>query len=125
MSSDCTTNETRPAWRDEFFHDRAALEKYAEEHRAWQRSSSDPFERADVELWSQVSAPDACAIFNRVLESLARFEATGELEAARAADNKARQAAGMPVLTESDYRVRFAREFFQLEIFKLLPATEV
>jgi hypothetical protein len=37
----------RPEWRDEFWHDLPALERYSAEMRSWQWQSDDPFERAD------------------------------------------------------------------------------
>jgi|SRR5271166_4370425 len=80
----------RPTWRDEYLRDVAALEKHAKEAADWQRSSSDPFERADAELWSRVSAPEACAIFLQLIERLPLWEATGQLNAAHVAENNVR-----------------------------------
>jgi hypothetical protein len=120
-----TMEAERPPWRDEYLDDFPGLQRYSEQLRAWQRNSNDPFERVDAELWSRVSASEACAIFLQLVEWFRRFDATGELEAARHADNEARRAAGAPLLSESAYRVSFAREFFQLEMLKVLPAVEV
>jgi len=123
--SSARTQTPRPEWRDEYLHDLPALLKHCEEVTAWQRDSDDPFERADVALWSRISAPEACLVFNRTLELLDRLDATGELEVARAADNDARLSARQPLISEAEYRDRFAREFAMIEILKLIPAVEV
>jgi hypothetical protein len=122
--SSAKTQGPRPEWRDEYLHDLPALLKHCDEVAAWQRDSTDPFERAEAALWSRISAPEACLVFNRTLELLALLDATGELEVARAADNEERRSASLPLWCEAEYRKRFAREFAMLEIFKLLPAAE-
>jgi hypothetical protein len=114
----------RPPWRDEYLHDVVALERHAKEVAAWQRSSSDRFERADAELWSRVSASDACAIFLQLNELLSVWEASGQLNAAHAIENKARRESGLSPLSMVDFRVRLARVYFQFHIFNSLQAPE-
>ena len=53
----------RREWLDEYLHDLAAPQRHVKEVTAWQRISSDPFERANAELWSPASAPEAWANF--------------------------------------------------------------
>jgi hypothetical protein len=62
---------SRPTWREEYLHDLPALERYSAEMRAWQRQSDDPLDRAEAELWSRLTANEACAVFNRTLEVFA------------------------------------------------------
>jgi hypothetical protein len=103
----------RPHWDDSFLHDLPAFEKYAAELQAWQRHSDDPFERADAALWSRLNADQACAVFNHIHSRLEWFDATGLMRSARAADNEARRAAGVPEISENEYRTAFCREFAQ------------
>jgi hypothetical protein len=107
----------RPIWRDEFWHDLPALEQYSAEMRVWQWQSDDPFERADAALWSRLSAPEACWVFNRTIEFLDLLHVSGDLERARAAENEDRGRAGQPLYSERDYRTRLGREYAQRVIF--------
>jgi len=124
MNAHSEIQAPRPPWREEYLRDLPALEQYCADLRTWQRNSNDSFERTEADLWSRINAHQACTIFNRTLELFERFDATGELEVARIADNELRRAVGEPVWCEAEYRTRFAREFALIEILKLVPAME-
>jgi hypothetical protein len=57
----------RPEWRDEFLHNLAALEKYADELRRWQPTSPDPLDRVECCVWQQITG----AILNVTFEVVA------------------------------------------------------
>jgi hypothetical protein len=92
----------RPEWREEFWHDLPAFERYSADMQAWQHQSDDPFERADVALWSRLSAPKACWVFNQTIAFMDELDAGGGLERARAAENEGPSHAGLPPLSERD-----------------------
>jgi hypothetical protein len=114
----------RPPWRDEYLHDLPALQQYAKEVTAWQRSSSDPFERCDAELWSRVSAPEACAIFPQLNDLLPVWERDRPIECrARRRENEARRESGLPPLSMADFRALTVRRTWPAENHQLVATT--
>ncbi len=113
-----------PEWRDEYLSDLLGLERYCKEMRAWQRRSTDPFERAAAELWSRLTPQQTRQVFCHVIDLFARWDARGALGRAYREECEARQIAGMSPMGETEFRERLARLCAQYAILEMLPASE-
>jgi hypothetical protein len=73
----------RPQWDDRFLHDLPALERFAAEMRAWQRTRGDSFEKADEALWGMIDANPACQVFNHIVGWFEYFDIMLDLKTRR------------------------------------------
>jgi DNA-binding FadR family transcriptional regulator len=112
-----------PKWREEYLANLPELQRYCEEMRAWQRTSADPFERADAALWSRLTPHQAQRVFNSVVSLLSRFDAVGEIDRLYREAVEERQIVDPPSMDE--FRRQLARVLAQHAAFGLLPAVEV
>jgi hypothetical protein len=117
-----TSQAQRPQWRDEYLRDVPALLQHCERVQAWQRTSDDPFERADAALWSRLTAFQAQHVFCGVINIFALCE--DQIGSGYRDECAARLKSGARPINETQFREHLARVLAQHIALATLPAAK-